>query len=324
MSGQTTVEPSADTSAGPLPGPGVAPARRRRRLGIQAWKGAGFTAPFFLGFALLFLLPFGYAVYESLFLVQSSGLGLGGSTTVFVGLRNFTTALSDPDFQSAIVRVLLFACIQIPVMLFISLVMALLLDAVKARTASKFRILLLVPYMVPGVVAALIWVNVYSPSVGPLTPFGRLLGFGWNFFAPAMVWPSIGNMLTWHGIGWNMLILYAALQAVPRELFEAARLDGASELRIAVSIKVPYVRTALVLTGMLSIIGMLQIFNEPSVFRQVTPQTVTDDFTPIMDIYNEAFASNNYNYAAALSVILAVLVGAVSFLFYRLTNRKQP
>jgi multiple sugar transport system permease protein len=319
MSGQTVTEP--------LTSPAEArPARRPspRRRAAQGWKGAGFTAPFFLGFVFLFLLPLGYAVYQSLFLVQTSGLGLGGSTTAFVGMRNFTQGLTDPEFRAAVIRVLLFACVQIPVMLGASLLMALLLDAARARLANRFRILLLIPYMIPGVVVAIVWVNIYSPDVGPLTPLGRSLGLTWDFFAPTLVWPSIGNLLTWHGIGYNMLIIYAALQAVPRELFDAARVDGASELRIAVSVKVPFVRTALVLTGMLSIIGMLQIFNEPAIFRHVTPQTVTQDFTPIMMIYDQAFASGNYNYAAALSVILAVIVGAVSFLFYRLMNRTQP
>lgn len=287
----------------------------RRRDG-QAWKGAAFTAPFFLGFAVLFLLPFGYAIYQSLYSVQTSGLGLSGSTTEFVGLRNFTAGLTDPDFRAAVIRVLLFACVQIPAMLLISLLIALLLDAAGSRLANGFRLPLLVPYMIPGVVAAIVWVNIYSPDVGPLKTLG-------NFFSPVMVWPSIGNLLTWHGIGYNMLIIYAALQSVPRELFDAARVDGAGELRIARSIKIPHVRTALVLTGMLAIINMLQIFNEPALFRHVTPQTVTQNFTPIMMIYNEAFASGNYNYASALSVILAVVVGALSFLFYRLTNRTQ-
>jgi len=319
MSGQTATEPRSSPAE-------TRPARRPtpRRRAAQGWKGAGFTAPFFLGFVFLFLVPFGYAVYQSLFLVQTSGLGLGGNTTAFVGLRNFTQGLTDPQFRAAVVRVFLFACVQIPVMLGVSLVMALLLDTVRARLANRFRTLLLVPYMIPGIVAAIVWVNIYSPDVGPLTPLGRSLRLTWDFFAPALVWPSIGNLLTWHGIGYNMLIIYAALQAVPRELFDAARVDGASELRIALSVKVPFVRTALVLTGMLSIIGMLQIFNEPALFRHVTPQTVTQDFTPIMMIYNQAFASGNYNYASALSVILAVVVGAVSFLFYRLTNRPQP
>src|SRR5689334_21290850 len=266
------------------------------------WKGAAFTVPFQLGFVFLYLLPIGYAVHQSLYRSQSSGLGLGGTTDEFSGLDNYRQGLTDSAFMGSVLRVVLFACVQIPVMLLVSLVLALLLDALRSRTAGRFRILLLVPYMIPGVVAAIMWLNLYSPDVGPLTPLGEIFGFSWNFFAPSMVWPSIGNLLTWHGIGYNMVIIYSALQGVPRDLFEAARLDGASELRIAASIKIPFVRGALVLTGMLSIIQMLQIFNEPALFRNVTPQTVSDSFTPIMIIYNQAFNAGNYHYAAALSV----------------------
>jgi len=286
------------------------------------WKGAAFTVPFQLGFVFLYLLPIGYAVYQSLFRVRQSGLGLGGSTEEFSGLDNYQQGLTDAAFMGSVLRVVLFAVVQIPVMLSVSLVLALFLDAVNARLASRFRILLLVPYMIPGVVAALVWINLYSPDVGPLTPLGEVFGFDWNFFAPSMVWPSIGNLLTWHGIGYNMVIIYSALQGVPRELFEAARLDGASERRIALSIKIPYVRGALVLTGMLSVIQMLQIFNEPALFRNVTPQTVSDSFTPIMIIYNQAFNAGNYHYAAALSVLLALILGVASFLFYRLTSKE--
>ncbi|MFJ3894700.1 carbohydrate ABC transporter permease [Streptomyces sp. NPDC090083] len=288
----------------------------------QRWKGAAFTVPFQLGFVFLYLIPIGYALYQSLYRAQSSGLGLGGSTDTFSGLHNYQQGLTDAAFMNAVLRVVVFACVQIPLMLLASLLLALFLDALSARAAGRFRILLLVPYMIPGVVAAIVWINLYSPDVGPLTPLGRVFGLSWNFFAPSMVWPSIGNLLTWHGIGYNMVIIHAALQGVPRELFEAARLDGASETRIATSIKIPYIRGALVLTGMLSIIQMLQIFNEPALFRNVTPQTVDDSFTPIMVIYNQAFNAGNYHYAAALSVLLALLLGLASFLFYRLTAKE--
>ncbi|MEV6592105.1 carbohydrate ABC transporter permease [Streptomyces acidicola] len=288
----------------------------------QRWKGAAFTVPFQLGFVFLYLLPIGYAIYQSMFLQKQSGLGLGSATREFVGLENYGQGLTDSAFMTSILRVVLFACVQIPFMLLVSLVLALALDAVTSKVAGRFRILLLVPYMIPGVVAAIVWVNLYSPEVGPLTPLGELFGFHWNFFAPSMVWPAIGNLLTWHGIGYNMVIIYSALQGVPREQFEAARLDGASELRIALSIKVPFVRGALVLTALLSIIQMLQIFNEPALFRNVTPQTVSDSFTPIMIIYNQAFNAGNYHYAAALSVLLALILGVASLLFYRLTSRE--
>lgn len=288
----------------------------------QRWKGAAFTVPFQLGFVFLYLLPIGYAFYESLFLEKQSGLGLGGATREFAGFDNYQQGLTDSAFMGSILRVVLFACVQIPFMLLVSLVLALLLDALTSKAASRFRIVLLVPYMIPGVVAAIVWINLYSPEVGPLTPIGDFFGFDWNFFAPSMVWPSIGNLLTWHGIGYNMVIIYSALQGVPRELFEAARLDGASETRVALSIKIPFVRGALVLTGLLSIIQMLQIFNEPALFRNIAPETVDDSFTPIMIIYNQAFNAANYHYAAALSVLLALILGIASLLFYRLTSKE--
>ncbi|MER6154776.1 sugar ABC transporter permease [Streptomyces sp. NPDC001868] len=288
----------------------------------QRWKGAAFTVPFQLGFVFLYLLPIGYAAYESLFQEKRSGLGLGGATREFSGFENYQLGLTDSVFMGSILRVVLFACVQIPFMLLVSLVLALFLDALTSKAANRFSIVLLVPYMIPGVVAAIVWINLYSPEVGPLTPIGDLFGFDWNFFAPSMVWPSIGNLLTWHGIGYNMVIIYSALQGVPRELFEAARLDGASESRIALSIKIPFVRGALVLTGLLSIIQMLQIFNEPALFRNITPETVDDSFTPIMIIYNQAFNAGNYPYAAALSVLLALILGVASLLFYRLTSKE--
>ena len=99
---------------------------------------------------------------------------------------------------------------------------------------------MLVPYMCPGIVATLIWIYLYSPAVGPLTPFFKLFGIDANFYGSSMIWVSVGNLMAWGGIGFNMLIVYGALQAVPRDIFDSARVDGASEWRIAWSIKVPY------------------------------------------------------------------------------------
>ncbi|ROP49107.1 MULTISPECIES: carbohydrate ABC transporter permease [unclassified Rathayibacter] len=290
---------------------------------LRSVKGFLFTLPFVIGFVGVFVIPFLYALVQSVLIERKSGSGFGGAVTEFAGLDNFVRGLGDEVFWAGVLRVTVFAAVQIPIMLVLSLVMALLLDAMTGRSARFFRLGLLIPHMIPGIVAALIWLYLYSPRLGPLTAFGESLGLSWNFFGSELLLLSIGNLLTWGAIGFNMLILYSSLRAVPRDLFEAARIDGASEARIAWSIKIPYVRGTLVLTGMLSIIGMLQIFNEPLVFRTSSPETITANFTPIMRIFNEAFVSGNYNYAAALSVILALLVGLVSAIFYKLTNRPQ-
>jgi multiple sugar transport system permease protein len=306
---------------GPHPPAAGPAASRRRRRNLTGVHGFLFTLPFFAGFALVFLIPFGYAVVESLYAERRSGAGLGPAVRTFVGLDNFVQGLGDGQFWSAVLRVTVFAAVQIPVMLGLSLLAALLLDMAVGRRSRLFRLGLLVPYMIPAIVAALVWLYLYSPRLGPITDVAAALGADLDMFSPTLVWLGLGNLLTWAGLGYNMLIIFGALRSVPRELFEAARLDGAGEVRIARSIKIPFVRSSLVLTGMLSIIHMLQIFAEPLVFRVTSPETVTANFTPIMMIYNLAFGQSNYHYAAALSVILAIIVGATSAVFYRLTNK---
>ncbi len=288
---------------------------------IVALKGFSFTVPFFAGFVLFTVVPVVMALRHSLYTTQSSGLGFGERTIEFSGLDNFVRGFKDVAFWQSMWRVTLFAIVIIPVTQLTALMMALLLDAVKRRVAHRFRLLMLIPYMIPNIVATLIWIYLYSPAVGPLTPFFELFGIEANFYSGEMIWVSIGNLMAWNGIGFSMLIVYGALQSVPREIFDSARVDGASEWRIAWSIKVPYVRSSLVLVSVLGIIGTLQIFSDPLLFRSMTPETVHRNFTPIMTIYNHAFEIGDFNYAAALSIILALVVGLISAAFYKFTNR---
>lgn len=310
---------AVDTHPTAAKAPGARPQLPWKRA--MALKGASFTVPFFLGFALFTLAPIVLALKESLYSKQSAGLGFGEKTVEFSGFDNFVRGFEDGHFWLAMLRVALFAAVAIPAIMMLSLGLALLLDAVSHRVASRFRMPLLIPHMIPGIVAILIWIYLYSPVVGPLTPFFALFGIDADFYSGAMIWISIGNLMAWSGIGFNMLIVYSALQAVPREIFDSARVDGASEWRIAWSIKVPLVRRSLVLITVLTIIGTLQIFSDPLLFRTVTPETVTRDFTPIMAIYDWAFQQGEFNYAAALSLILALVVGACSAVFYKLTNK---
>lgn len=288
---------------------------------MQRIKGASFTWPFVIGFAVFTLLPVVVGLTQSLYTSKTSGLGFGAATVSFAGFDNFARGLVDTVFWESMLRVSIYAVVIVPVTQVVSLMLALLIDAVQRRVANRFRLILLVPYMIPGIVATMIWIYLYSPIVGPLTPVLKFLGVDVDFFSGEMIWVSIGNLSVWGAIGFNMLILYGALQAVPREIFDAARVDGASELRIALSIKVPYVQTSLVLTGLLAIIGTLQIFAEPTLFRSISPETITKDFTPSMVIFNQAFQVGNLNYAAAQSIILAAVVGVASVLIYRLTKK---
>lgn len=304
---------------------GPARARRPRRLRTArsgAGKGWLFNLPYILGFLGVYVAPVGYALWQSTQKQMRSGLGFGAPRTVFAGFRNFSAVLEDGDFWSSMIRVILIAAVEIPVVLGLALIMALVLDVAGRRTAKAFRLGFLVPYMVPGVVATLIWLYLYSPVASPFVGAAKRFGTTLDFFGPVTTYFSLGNVLVWEQIGFNMILISAALQAVPAELFEAARLDGAGDLRIAWSIKVPAVRPVLVFTGMFSIIAMLQLFTEPIILRQLNPGAISTTFTPMQSVYTSTFSDLDYDYAAAMSVVLALITGVLAFVFYRFTNRR--
>jgi multiple sugar transport system permease protein len=284
---------------------------------------AMFLAPFGIGFALFFLLPIGYAIYESFLKVHVSGLGLGpGSTsTVFAGLANYDQVFANPAFGQGVARVLLFGVVQIPVMLIFATVLALLLDSVVVRFKRFFRLAFFLPYGIPGVVAAILWSFLYLPGLSPVVAALHGTGFGTvNFLGTHLVLWSIANIVTWEYTGYNMLIIYAGLQAIPADLYEAGRLDGASEWKVATRIKLPMVVSSLVLTAIFSIIGTLQLFSEPQVLRTITGN-VSSSYTPNLLAYTQAFTANNPNYAAAIAVVLAIGTFILSFGFLKLVQR---
>jgi multiple sugar transport system permease protein len=314
--------PGAGTVAGGMRGATAGPARRRR--GRAGWAPAMFLAPFGVLFALFFLLPIGYAVYESLFKVHVSGLGLGPNSTVteFAGLSNYAQVFSDSSFFSGVGRVLLFGVVQIPVMLIFATVLALLLDSVAVRFRRFFRLAFFLPYGIPGVIAAILWSFLYLPGLSPVVAALHGVGFGTvNFLGVHTVLWSIANIVTWEYTGYNMLIIYAGLQAIPVDLYDAGRIDGASEWKVATRIKLPMVASSLVLTAIFSIIGTLQLFSEPQVLRAIAT-TIDSSYTPNLFAYTQAFVTNNPNYAAAIAVVLAIGTFILSFGFLRLVQRR--
>jgi multiple sugar transport system permease protein len=140
-----------------------------------------------------------------------------------------------------------------------------------------------------------------------------------DFLSAEHVLWSIANIVVWTYAGYNMIIMLAALQAIPADIIEAASIDGAGPVRLALRIKIPLIAPALVLTGVFSIIGTLQLFTEPAVMRTIST-AITSTYTPTMAAYSAA-SSNDYSYAAALSVLIATVSFVLSFGFLRLTYR---
>jgi multiple sugar transport system permease protein len=274
-----------------------------------------FLLPFGVLFALFYVIPILYAVYQSLLTVEREGT-FGPAVQVFGGLTQYIAVFQNEPFWASIVRVLSFGAVQVPIMLGVALALALLLDSPLVRGTRFFRLAFFAPYAVPAVIAAIMWGFLYSPNLSPFTAVTSTFDF---LSAETVLW-SIANVVTWVYVGYNMLIIYSALLSIPQEIYEAARLDGANQLRIAWSIKIPLVAPALVLTGIFSIIGTLQLLAEPQVFASFS-SAVTSTFTPNLTIYSTASVPN-MSLAAAMSVVLAVATFVLSFTVLKLTQRR--
>lgn len=315
----TTVDSAPHTRGHEEPVTGRSPRIRQDRR--QRRAAYGFLAPFALVFAGLFFFPIGYAVYTSLFRQTFSGLGYGGSTLKFVGLSTYVTVFTTPDFYHGVLRLLTFGVVEVPLVLGLASVLALLLDSRLAVFSRLFRAVYVLPYTVPGVIAALLWGFLYQPGLSPIDSATRAMGLGEvNLVGAGLVLPSIGNIMIWAGAGFNMLIIYAALQAIPSSIVEAARVDGAGEITIALRIKLPIVLPAVVMTGLFTIIGTLQLFNEPVILATIS-NAIDSNYTPNMMAYNAAYGNNDQPLAAAISVSLALIAFVLSFGFLRLTSR---
>ncbi|MEW2248985.1 carbohydrate ABC transporter permease [Streptomyces sp. NPDC058733] len=296
----TTLQPPA-AAAPQLPPP---PTRRDRR----SWAGWGFIAPFVIVFALVFLAPIAYSLYLSLFRDQL----IGGTT--FVGLDNYTAALRDENFWAALGRVALFLCVQVPVMLGIALLVALALDSGRLYGKNFFRISIFLPYAVPAVVATLMWGFMYGTRFGLVGDIDDAFGLSLpDPLSPDLVLASIGNIVTWEFVGYNMLIFYSALRVIPQSLYEAAEIDGAGQIRVITAIKLPAIRGALVIATIFSIIGSFQLFNEPSVLQKLAPNAITTDYTPNFYTYSLSFSGQQQNYSATVALVMGVITMVVAY-----------
>ncbi|WP_314193021.1 sugar ABC transporter permease [uncultured Arthrobacter sp.] len=282
--------------------------RTSRRASRHSWAGWWFIGPFMAVFALVFLAPIAYSIYLSVFRNQL----IGG--TAFVGLDNYARALGDPQFWSALGRVSLFLAVQVPVMLMVALVVALALDSGRLYGKSFFRISIFLPYAVPAVVATLMWGFMYGTRFGLVGNINQ--AFGLNLPSPLsseLVLASIGNIVTWEFIGYNMLIFYSALTVIPKSLYEAAEIDGAGQLRVIAAIKLPAIRGAIVVATIFSVIGSFQLFNEPSILKSLSPNTISTYFTPNLYAFSLSFSGQQYNYSATVAIIMGLITMAIAY-----------
>ncbi|MFI2105321.1 carbohydrate ABC transporter permease [Isoptericola sp. NPDC019693] len=316
----TTLDPDVARAPRGLDAPAAAPPRRGRRRG----RGVPYLllAPALLLLLGFMLVPIGYSLWLSLRAKRvADGSLLGAREEQFVGLQNYANALSDPVFWEALGRMVLYGAVVVVVMFGLAVVFALLLDYGRTRLTGVWRTLIFIPYAVPGVIASLMWGFLYLPAVSPIHQLFEKVGLtAPDFLGSGTVLFSTANIAVWGGLGFNMIILYTALRGVPVELYEAARLDGASEVGIALRIKLPLIAPALVMTMVFALIAMIQVYNEPTALEPLS-HAITSSWMPMMKVYNDAFVQGNTYLAAAESVLLAALTFAVSMGVMRVSRR---
>lgn len=287
----------------------------KRRQNVVAYT---FVLPFVVVFIAMLVVPLAYSAYLSLFRTQI----VGGSG--FVWFDNYARALTDPLFLSGVGRMGLFLVIQVPIMLGLALFFALALDSGRVRGGKFARLAIFIPHAVPGVVAALMWGFLYGKNFGPIAQAFQAVGLtSPNLLSNENVLGSIMNIVTWEFVGYNMVIMYSALRAIPPEMYEAALIDGAGQLRIAWSVKIPAIRSAIMLTVIFSIIGSFQLFSEPKLLYELAPNAIGSAFSPNLYAYNLAFTNQDVNYAAAVAFLLGFAIMIVSYVIQLSSQRRE-
>jgi multiple sugar transport system permease protein len=273
-----------------------------------------FLAPFLTVFVAFYVTPVVYAIYLSVFIKKR--VGLGPAKEIFGGLTNYARAVQDADFLNGLKNMFLFGIVQIPVMLGLAILIALLLDQSRGLFVRLCRTVYFMPYGIPTAIGALIWGYMYAPNLSPFNQILRALHQATiDFLSPDLVLFSIGNIVTWTWTGYNMITLFAALHNIPKDIYEAARVDGATGWAVVRYIKIPLVVPTIRLLFIFSVIGTSQLFTEALVLRPLG--YVADNITPNLYLYLTAARDANYSYAGALAILLAVLIFAFSGVFLR-------
>ncbi len=288
------------------------------RLPSVAW---GFVAPGLLVIGVFFLLPVVAALALSLTDFDIYALADLGNLR-FVGLDNYVRMLQTPLFWQALGNTLYFVVVGVPLSIAVSLGAALLLHSRLARFKPLFRTSLFAPVVTTLVAVAVVWRYLFHTRYGIVNYALGQIGVGpidW-LGDPHLAMPTIILLAVWKNFGFNMVIFLANLQAIPEELYEAARIDGASSFRQLVHITLPMLGPTLLMVGILTTAGYFQLFAEPYVMTQGGPLRSTVSVLYLM--YEEGFKWWNFGAASAVTLLLFGLIFGVTWLLMRIPKHE--
>lgn len=294
------------------------PTRRRGSLRLRnTLTGWSFIAPNFIGFAVLTLIP-----VVTLFYYAFTDWNVFGGAT-FTGLDNFRRMIHDAAFWTSFWNTVYYAALHIPLTLVIALGLALLLNR-KMRGVAFFRTAAFFPYITSIVAIAVVWNTLFSPEFGPINQFLRLIGIenppGWTASATWSM-PAVIIVGTWREVGYYMLLFLAGLQTIPRELYEAARMDGANAWHQFRNVTLPSLRPTTFFVTIILTIGSFKVFDLILVMTQGGPGTSTLVLSQF--IYKKGFQENQFGYASAVALVLFAICIAVTIVQFVVNKRRD-
>ncbi|SFL72303.1 carbohydrate ABC transporter permease [Halanaerobium salsuginis] len=286
--------------------------RRKIKTSIKAYI---FLAPFLILFIAMVVYPIFLGAKLSLY-------GMRGARTWYVGLDNYIRIFQDPKFWSSFKIPLFLLLIQVPLMLFIATIFAILFERMSKRGGAIYRFIYYLPYTIPGIVSGIVWSYIFSDSMSPFRPLLDLLGYsGLKIMTRQNLPLLLLFIILWAFTGYTAFIIYSSLLSIPRELTEAAQLDGASFWQTAFKIKIPLLKDVILTLFIFNAIGSIQVFNEPWMLQNLV--VLPNNYTPAMYIYNSAFSSGRFTYAAAMGIILAIITFLISLYFLKTASRQM-
>jgi multiple sugar transport system permease protein len=293
----------------------VSPGGGRSRR--TALTGFAFVLPFLIAYALFLLWPIILGLRMSFFNWSLVGKG----TSDFAGLSNYGEALADPAFWTSLWHTILFTIISTPILVVLGLALALLANTVPWGKGF-FRLAFFAPYVLPSAVVALIWVWLYEPGFGLISGSLATIGLGnigWLTSANVAML-SIVITTVWWTIGFNFILYLAGLQEIPKEMYEAASLDGAGTWARLRHVTVPLLARTTTLVLILQVLASLKIFDQIYLMTTGGPNFSTE---PIIEyIYDTGFTTYRVGYASAMSYAFFVIILAISAVLFLLLNRR--
>jgi cellobiose transport system permease protein len=304
---------------------GKAPIQKARRIQNSLSERIApyaYVAPFFIIFIVFGLFPLLFTFYVSLFDWNPIG------TQTFVGLKNFELLFADGRFWNALLNTFAIFLISTIPQLALALFLAHLLNHARLRLANFFRMALLVPYITSVAATAIVFAQIFDKNFGLINWVLGLFGLpSVNFLATNYgSWILISAMVMWRWFGYNTLLYLAGLQSLPREMFEAASVDGASSWQQFRHLTIPALRPIIIFTVIMSTIGGLQIFTEPLLASPESGLTCgagRQCQTLALFLYEQGFGQFKFGYGSAIGVVLFVIVVVVSLINFFLSTRTR-